>query len=170
MCGILGFIGKKVDFSDSKINRMLNVLSHRGPDSTNFLKNDKIIFGHTRLKIIDLKDNANQPMISNCRSLIITFNGEIYNYLELKNELSRSYEFKTNGDTEVILAAWKKWDVACISKLSGMFAFTIYNTKTNEAYLVRDRFGQKPIFYQKDKNSLFFSSELKPFFYINKKF
>jgi asparagine synthase (glutamine-hydrolysing) len=162
MCGIAGIVSKvKVDNLSMRIEKMTNSLFHRGPDAqkTKFL-NDFIAFGHTRLSIIDLSENANQPMTSNSGQFTIVFNGEIMNYREIKNELS--YNFKNNSDTEVILAAVEEKGIDWfLKRANGMFAFSIYDHVNELLYLVKDRFGIKPLFYMKDKNKIIFASEIK---------
>ena len=161
MCGISVIFGKNlVEFK--KINQLVGDLSHRGPDNTTIKKiNQNLIFGHNRLKIVDLSDKANQPFVHKNVSLL--FNGMIYNFLELEKEIStQNFNFKTNCDTEVILAAYLKWGEKCFSKLTGMFSIVLWDDKKKKLFCVRDRLGIKPLYYTtKDKN-LYFSSELTP--------
>lgn len=163
MCGILGQINldKSVDYQ--LFQSMLNTLEHRGPDDEGvFLNSSKnIALGHRRLSFLDLSKAGKQPLSFTGNQLHITFNGEIYNYLELKEELKSSYNFKTNTDTEVILAAYKKWGINCINKLKGMFAFALLDESKHKLFLVRDRFGIKPLYYSISKENLIFASELK---------
>ena len=112
MCGIVGILGKKTN-KIFEIQKMLTSQKHRGPDAMQYWENNYIAFGHNRLSIIDLSDIANQPMLSNCNQYCIVFNGEIYNYLELKEQLKHDYQFKTNSDTEVLLAAYIVWGKKC---------------------------------------------------------
>ncbi|WP_341214779.1 asparagine synthase (glutamine-hydrolyzing) [uncultured Wocania sp.] len=162
MCGITGIIGKKA--SEGSLQKMLVAQRHRGPDFTGtYLKND-VALGHNRLSIIDTSANANQPFISNCNRYILCFNGEIYNYLELKNELQNNYDFKTVSDTEVLLAAYIKWGENCLHKLNGMFAFAIWDTKEQALFAARDRFGVKPFYYVFKDDSFYFASEIKTLF------
>ena len=165
MCGIAGIFGSNIlsiDFDD-KIKKMLNSQAHRGPDNLQYKKlDDKIILGHNRLSIIDLSDNANQPMFSFDKRYSLVFNGEIYNYKELRSELRGGFKFKTKSDTEVLLAAYCKWGNNCLEKLVGMFSFAIYDTKNKNIFIARDRFGVKPFYYSFDKDGVFyFSSEIK---------
>jgi asparagine synthase (glutamine-hydrolysing) len=162
MCAIAGVIGQNNNNEDL-INSMLSMMRHRGPDFTNIVKFEQGFLGHNRLSIIDTHSRSNQPMISNNNRYIIVFNGEIYNYLELKNQLKASYNFKTKGDTEVILAAFQKWGIESFHKLNGAFSFCIYDKLEKKSYFVRDRFGQKPLFFWKKNETLFFSSEIKAF-------
>ncbi|TMM31343.1 asparagine synthase (glutamine-hydrolyzing) [Polaribacter aestuariivivens] len=157
MCGIAGIIGDITN--NDLIHSMAAAQSHRGPDYTGFWKNENISLAHNRLSIIDLEAHSNQPLVSNCGNYILVFNGEIYNYIELKKELN--YNFKTNSDTEVLLAAYIEWGKKCLHKLNGMFSFAIWDVKKETLFAARDRFGVKPFFYTKIDNKLIFSSEIK---------
>lgn len=163
MCGIAGILGQHPD-NRSTIKLMLEAQKHRGPDATNIWFDENVILGHNRLSIIDLSEEANQPMISNCGNYVIVFNGEIYNYLEIKNELRAEYEFKTASDTEVLLAAYIKWNSNMLEKLNGMFSIAIWNRKENVLFAARDRFGVKPFYYSFFNQQLYFSSEIKTLF------
>lgn len=163
MCGIAGILGANPK-NVSTIQLMLEAQKHRGPDARSFWNDNKIVFGHNRLSIIDLSENANQPMINNFGNYVIVFNGEIYNYLELKAELQQEYTFKTNSDTEVLLAAYIKWDSEMLERLNGMFSFAIWNKKENTFFAARDRFGVKPFYYVFFENQFYFSSEIKALF------
>lgn len=122
----------------------------------------KVGFGHRRLSILDLSPLGHQPMVNKQTQLAITFNGEVYNYLEIKQELSqKGHTFSGTSDTEVILHAWQEWGVKCLEKFNGMFAFVILDYKNNELFAVRDRFGVKPLYYYDGANSLYLSSEIK---------
>ena len=160
MCGIAGSIGKNIDVKRYNLVKLDETLNHRGPDHQNYLLQKNFFLYHARLSIIDLRKVSNQPMFSSDKKLLITFNGEIYNYLELRDKI-KNYRFKTKSDTEVILAAYKKWGKKCLDKLSGAFAFTIYDLDKKEAFFARDRFGQKPFFYSRFNNQFNFSSEVK---------
>lgn len=140
---------------------MDKITSHRGPDGAAVFIDGNISLGHNRLSIIDLSASASQPMHSNDGSLVIVFNGEIYNFLKLKEELGDFYQFKTNSDTEVILAAYKKWGKDCAKKLSGIFAFVIWDKEKKELFLARDYAGIKPLYYFFDGDRFIFSSEIK---------
>ncbi len=163
MCGIIGQISKLEQIDNEVFANMLQSLHHRGPDGngTYFADNNLLAFGHTRLSFLDLTDSGKQPFISNNKQVIVTFNGEIYNYLELKKELLNEYNFVTNTDTEVIIAAYQKWGIAFINKLKGMFAIAIYDKLINKIYLVRDRFGIKPLYYFYNNKYFIFASEIK---------
>ena len=163
MCGILLNISKERIEAD---HPALNVIAHRGPDAfgaESFDFPDYIVsLGHRRLSILDLSERARQPMSYNNGSLWITYNGEIYNYLELKDELQAiGFSFKSDSDTEVVLAAYQKWGAACLSKFNGMFAFAILDKSKNELFCARDRFGIKPLYYNNSSNGLAFFSEIK---------
>lgn len=156
MCGINGFT-----FEDLRLLKKMNAATaHRGPDGEGFLSEEGISLGHNRLAIIDLDPRSRQPMESVDHNLAIVFNGEIYNYLELKAELSE-YPYKTESDTEVILAAYQKWGRTCVEKLNGMFAFAIWDRTRHELFLARDQIGIKPLYYYTDGNQFIFSSEIK---------
>lgn len=156
MCAINGF-----NFNDRDlILKMNQVTSHRGPDSSGHFCSDDISLGHNRLSIIDLSDEAGQPMHSFDGKEVIVFNGEIYNFQELKKEL-QGYPFKTKSDTEVILAAYKKWGRECVKKLDGIFAFAIWDREKKEIFLARDHLGVKPLYYFLSGGRFVFSSEIK---------
>jgi len=165
MCGIAGIIGLKTEKRQIVLNKMLERQHHRGPDFTGTLHGDGYSFGHNRLSIIDLTIASNQPMLSECGNFIIVFNGEIYNYKELKLELN--YPFKTKGDSEVLLASFIKWGESCLEKLNGMFSFVIYNIKEKTLFAARDRFGVKPFYYTIHENTFYFASEIKALLSIN---
>lgn len=156
MCGINGFTSN----DEAAIKRMTNATAHRGPDATGFYSGDGISLGHNRLSVIDLSALANQPMQSPDARYVLVFNGEIYNYRELRNELSSQWEFKTKSDTEVLLAGYVIWGETVLNKLRGMFAFAVWDTKEKELLLVRDQMGIKPLYYAIKDGVLYFSSEL----------
>ncbi len=159
MCGLAGIIGKNA--SVEMMDKMLLSQKHRGPDYTGKYIDTEIALGHNRLKIIDLSGNANQPFYSKDKRHILIFNGEIYNYIELKAELKAEYDFKTASDTEVLLAAYIKWGAMCLSKLNGMFSFAIWDNQEKKLFAARDRFGVKPFYYHMKQNELYFASEIK---------
>ena len=166
MCGITGFIDFARSSSENTLERMTNTLFHRGPDGSGIqLLNEakaQIGFGHRRLSIIDLSEHGTQPM--QFEHLWICFNGEIYNYQEIKDELSSlGHSFVGGSDTEMILHAYAQWGKACIDKFIGMFAIVLYDTKANTIFCVRDRAGVKPFFYYKQGDLFLFASELKAF-------
>lgn len=158
MCGICGYIDKNIN--KKYIYLMNNMLNHRGPDEEGYYFSNNAALGHKRLNIIDL-NTGNQPIFNENKSLAIVFNGEIYNYKSLKQELiKKNHLFKTNSDTEVILHAYEEWGELFLQKLNGMFAFAILNTDNNSLFLARDRFGQKPLFYHHNNGTFIFASEL----------
>ncbi len=161
MCGIAGFYGSKLP-NQNNINKSSKLIRHRGPDAkgVKILKKDKLVLIHRRLSIIDIDQRSNQPM--EYENTILIFNGEIYNYIEIKKQLiSMGHTFKTNSDTEVLIHALKQWKEKAVDFLEGMWAFAWYDNKTKKLILSRDRFGEKPLYYfLKDKN-FFFSSEIK---------
>ena len=146
MCGINGVFNHNsfVDV-EKKVISMNGLTTHRGPDSSNIYKDQKVCLGHNRLAIIDLEQHSNQPFISNDKNVILSYNGEIYNFLELKEELSTNYKFKTKSDTELIVAAYQNWGIRMLEKFNGMFAFALWDKKNQEFYLCRDRLGIKPL-------------------------
>jgi asparagine synthase (glutamine-hydrolysing) len=166
MCGIAGYINfdknKPADFS--VVKRMTDCLIHRGPDAEGFYVKNNIALGHRRLSIIDL-NTGNQPMFNEDKSIVIVFNGEIYNYIELREELkSFGYKFHTTSDTEVILKSYEKWGVDCQLKFNGCWAFVLWDEKKQQMLLSRDRIGEKPLHYAVTDNSLVFGSEMKSLF------
>lgn len=163
MCGITGYINLKKQVPLSVIKSMTDSLIHRGPDGggTYISESKHVALGHRRLSLLDLSENGKQPMKDNSGEIIVTFNGEIYNFLQIKAELSNDYDFKTNTDTEVILAGYQKWGIDVIYKLDGMFAFALLDESKNQLFLVRDRFGIKPLYYTIQDSKLLFASELK---------
>src|SRR5687768_17538921 len=166
MCGIAGILqADPSNFENRHLHRMMEAISHRGPEGGHSwqFENGIVHLGHRRLSIIDLSEQAAQPMHYQDRYTII-HNGEIYNYLELKTELIRAgYQFNTQSDTEVITASYAHWGEECLSHFDGMFAFAIWDDKEKELFAARDRFGEKPFFYvwTENQNSLLFASEMK---------
>lgn len=160
MCGIAGIISSNP--SEEELLKMLEKQVHRGPDHTGSF-NDKgyAAIGHNRLSIIDLSTAADEPFCDNSGRYYLTFNGEIYNYIELKEELKDYYDFRTSSDTEVLLASYIHWGKNCLEKFRGMFAFGIWDTEKKELFAARDRFGVKPFYYTVQDGSFYFSSEIK---------
>jgi asparagine synthase (glutamine-hydrolysing) len=160
MCGIIGIIANKTKNYKPELDRGIFALRHRGPDGNGSFYFENCAFGHTRLSIIDLS-TGNQPMLSADNNLAITFNGEIYGYKDIKGDL-KDYSFKTTSDTEVILALYEKYGSKMLEKLPGMFAFGIWDNKSETLFCARDRFGEKPFYYAKGENGEFvFASEIK---------
>ncbi len=172
MCGIAGYIGKK-NFLPVERKKLFDLMNNRGPDSKGYKliqnKKNSIHFFFSRLAIIAPNKNSNQPYTYKDKTLI--FNGEIYNYLELKNKLKKSgYHFITDSDTEVLIKALDKWGINCVNKLEGMWSFFFHDGKKKTSYLCRDRFGEKPLFFLKNLDELYFGSEIKFIRYLfNKK-
>jgi asparagine synthase (glutamine-hydrolysing) len=161
MCGIAGILhfDDRRPIDCSMLHRMTEVLAHRGPDGEGCYANGQVGFGHRRLAIIDLSTGA-QPMVSG--DLVIVFNGEIYNYIELKRELtSLGHSFATSSDTEVILRAYDEWGIDCQQRLNGMWAFALWDCRQRSLLLSRDRIGEKPLFFSVRDGALFFGSEIK---------
>jgi asparagine synthase (glutamine-hydrolysing) len=156
MCGINGFNWK----DEALVKKMNMATRHRGPDGEGVYTGESVSLGHNRLAIIDLSEMASQPMKSNDENSIITYNGELYNFKELKKELSE-YPFRTESDTEVVLAAYQKWGRRCVERFNGMFAFAIWDRSKQELYLARDHAGIKPLYYFHDRDKFIFSSEVK---------
>ena len=161
MCSILGLVNfeKKCKDKSSNIFKINKYLKHRGPDESGFYDDENVALAFNRLSIIDL-DNGHQPV--HFDEIITIFNGEIYNFREIKKQLiDKNFIFKTDSDSEIIPAAFRCWGINFISKLNGMFAISIYDKKNEKVYLIRDRVGIKPLFYCKQDNNLLFSSEIK---------
>ncbi len=166
MCGINGIIFKTSKTDVSKILKMNALLDHRGPDDSGFVNHKNILLGHTRLSIIDTSNLGSQPMSVDGRYWII-YNGEIYNYKTLKEELIlKKYKFYSNSDTEVVLNAYKEWGVDSFQKFNGEWSFAILDKKNNEVIICRDGIGYKPCYIFENNNFLAFSSEIKPFYVL----
>lgn len=165
MCGVAAIVGPKASLQN--LEAILALQHHRGPDYTGYwVEPNQIALGHNRLSIIDLSAAANQPFVSSDGRYHLVFNGEIYNYLELKQKLRFDFEFKTNSDTEVLLAAFIKWGKECLAELNGMFAFIIWDKKDQSLFAARDRFGVKPLYFSQLADSLILSSEIRPHWQI----
>jgi asparagine synthase (glutamine-hydrolysing) len=165
MCGIAGFLSLQPDrFGErnAALSAMSSLISHRGPDGAGdwTSEDQRVGFVHRRLAIIDLSPSGAQPMVGP-NGTVITYNGEIYNYIELREELARHWTFRSTSDTEVILAAYDKWGEECVSHLRGMFAFAIWDERNRKLFAARDRFGIKPLYYTVRGNRVFFASEAK---------
>jgi len=166
MCGICGFINRdsiSLVVNQDNIKKMLSVLNHRGPDHKGawFSEDGKVTLGHTRLSIIDLSSNGNQPMESENSRYIMSYNGETYNHLKLRDDL-KNVRFKSSSDTESILNSFMSFGVdKTLQMMEGMFAIILYDKKENNIYLIRDRFGEKPLYYFSDNKNFIFASEIK---------
>lgn len=162
MCGIIGIIHKAPLVRPPLASSYLDKIAHRGPDGAGTYTDEYAQLGHLRLSIIDLSDAASQPMLSHDKRYVMTFNGEIYNFLELRHELQRlGVVFLTDSDSEVLIEAYSYWGRDCVQRLVGMFAFVIWDRETQTAFLARDRCGEKPLFYSVTNDGLVFASELK---------
>ena len=172
MCGFITYTNfKSQNLQNHKFQKLKNLNKHRGPDNIKLstLNNNIILF--RRLKIIDLSSRANQPFENKMNNIQIVFNGEIYNYLELKKELKKyKINFHTNSDTEVVLNSYIKWGIDFVNKLRGMFSIVIFDNKKNKILFFRDHFGQKPLYYSFYDNGLIISSEIKDILFIKNKF
>ena len=168
MCGITGFISKNYNKND--LVQMTNELFHRGPDADGFYyeRNKGVGLGHRRLRIIDLSDAANQPMISHCKRFVMVYNGEVYNFEDIKNKLPKK-QWKTNSDSEIILEAYVHFGKDFINMLNGMFAIAIYDKIDDKLLLFRDRIGIKPLYFYHEENQFIFSSEIKSLKKLNLK-
>jgi len=161
MCGIFGVIGSS---HDDYSNECIDSLKHRGPDDDGYFEDEHAILAFRRLSIVDLSKNGHQPMTNETKTIWIIFNGEIYNYKEIRSEL-KEHRFMSSSDTEVLIHGYEEWGMEkLLKKLNGMFAFCLYDQKNNKSYLVRDRIGKKPLYYYKAHNYISFSSETKAFF------
>lgn len=165
MCGIAGIFRKDPNavIDESLLWKMIKIIMHRGPDAQKVWSNQAVGFAHARLSIIDLDERSNQPMVDLETGRMIVYNGEVYNYLELKEELvKKGYRFHTHSDTEVILKAYDCWGVECLNRFNGMWGFAIYDPKNKQLFAARDRFGVKPFVYAMHPNGdLIFASEPK---------
>jgi asparagine synthase (glutamine-hydrolysing) len=162
MCGIAGIVDDRrgPDVNKSELDKMLHTLHHRGPDARGVYNSGSIWIGHNRLSIIDLDERSNQPF--QYENYVLTYNGEVYNYIELKHELiNKGHVFNTNSDTEVVIHAYKEWGSECVKKFIGMWAFAIMDINTSKLFASRDRFGIKPFYYLWENSCLVFASEIK---------
>lgn len=162
MCGISGVINfNNKPVVEDEIRTMMYQMKHRGPDDEGVFIEEGVGLGFVRLSILDLSPAGHQPMFSNNNRYVIIYNGEVYNYIEIREELKHKYKFKTGTDTEVILAAYQEWGEQCLDKFNGMYALVIYDTMTKEIFGARDRFGIKPFYYYQDDDQFIFASEIK---------
>lgn len=166
MCGIAGVLvtaGDRLDLL-AAVRPMVQALKHRGPDGSGFFESAPAALGHRRLSIIDLTDNARQPMFNEDEALVLVCNGEIYNFRELRAQLqARGHRFRSASDSEVILHLYEEHAEDCVEHLEGMFAFAIYDARKRQLYLARDRVGEKPLYFYKDHSAFYFASEIKSF-------
>lgn len=175
MCGIAGILAtcpRQREWFDARIAPMTQSLAHRGPDACGFWADDTVAFGHRRLSIIDLSDAGRQPLHDDTRRFTLIYNGELYNYTELRRELAaRGCRFQSQTDSEVLLYAYREWGAAALDRCNGMWAFAIWDSTRRELFAARDRAGKKPFYYTRDADgNLFFASEIKAFRAIGMRF
>ena len=158
MCGICGF-----NWEDKELLReMTDILRHRGPDNGGLYTDEKVSLGQRRLSIIDLSPAGNMPMFNEDNTVLLIFNGEIYNTADLRSKLEKhGHRFSSNNDSEVLIHGYEQWGEKVIEKFNGMFAFCLYDLKKKKLFLARDRLGIKPIYYHWDNTKLIFASEIK---------
>jgi asparagine synthase (glutamine-hydrolysing) len=161
VCGINGILNFSSKPHPDVVRKMNKVLAHRGPDNDGIYSDESIALGHRRLSIIDLSESANQPFSSEDKRYVMVYNGELYNYQDIKKELA-DFNFKTNSDTEVILNAYIKFGTACLNLFNGMYAFAIWDAYKKELFAARDRMGVKPFYYSQINQTFVFSSEIRP--------
>ena len=163
MCGIVGHISIRSHIDKALFGVMCDTIAHRGPDDAGlyFSSDTRIALGHRRLSFLDLSERGRQPMSNGEGTIWLTFNGEIYNFKEIRRELESAYSFKTGTDSEVIIAGYKRWGYKVLDKLKGMFAFGLYDTDRRKLFLARDRFGIKPLYYYQNNDQFIFGSEIK---------
>jgi asparagine synthase (glutamine-hydrolysing) len=168
MCGIAGIVALRSPLEDADVDnakRMTHILRHRGPDATGYGIHERCVLGNTRLKILDLSDNANLPMTSADGSIEIAYNGEVTNFRELIQEfgLDKKYDFRTSSDTEVLIHLYEELGIDFVNQLSGMFAFALFDKRKQKLFLVRDFFGIRPVFFMVKNGRFHFASEIKSF-------
>ncbi len=161
MCGIAGIVGPGAELMGARLQSMMDSINHRGPDDSGVFIQNQLAIGHKRLSILDQSKAGHNPFFSNDKKYVVVYNGEVYNYLELRKQLQSKYLFKTETDTEVVLAAYIVWGEKCVEKFVGMFSFVIWDSVKNQVFGSRDRFGIKPFFYTFSEGLFFFSSEIK---------
>jgi asparagine synthase (glutamine-hydrolysing) len=164
MCGICGIIDRKANpVTEARLQKMLDAMKRRGPDDEGTFVHGNTGLGFVRLSILDLSPAGHQPMVSKDGRYVIVFNGEVYNYIELREELTElGHTFETRTDTEVLLAAYRQWGAECLNRFNGMWAFVIYDKEENHIFAARDRFGVKPFYYSMDEKEFIFASEIPP--------
>ena len=163
MCGIAGIVGftGKIDIG-SRIKEMTDAVHHRGPDGEGFYRNGRVAFGHRRLAVVDLSPGGHQPMTSADGRHVVTYNGEIYNFVELRRELEAlGHPFRSHSDTEVLLAAYAAWGPDCLTRMNGMWSFALHDTDRDLIFAARDRFGEKPFHYVRTDDCFAFGSEIR---------
>src|SRR5262245_34360584 len=163
MCGIAGiyYLNERPPDADACIVRMTSALTHRGPDACGYHSDNRVVLGHRRLSIIDLA-TGQQPLYNEDRTVGVVFNGEIYNFAEIRSRLiSAGHVFRTHSDTETIVHAYEEWGEACVEAFRGMFAFAVRDERRDTLFIARDRFGKKPLFYAEYDGKFVFASEMK---------
>jgi asparagine synthase (glutamine-hydrolysing) len=165
MCGIAGAVASRGSAHDDRVAATLRAMAHRGPDDVGCVRtcvdDTSVVLGHTRLAILDLSTAGHQPMVTADGRFTLVYNGEVYNYRELRQELAREgQEFRSSSDTEVLLAAWSRWGVTALSRLTGMFAFAVFDRREGTLTLARDPFGIKPLYYWSSEREFAFASEM----------
>jgi len=163
MCGVAGYINLNGSTAKKSIlKKMTDAIEHRGPDGEGFFLYENVAIGHRRLSIIDLSEKGSQPMFSDNKNLVVSYNGEIYNFKEIRKQLiSLGHTFYSRTDSEVVLRSWMQWGKKCITKFNGMFAFVVYDRDTKSLFLIRDRYGIKPLYFSKIGDLILFGSEQK---------
>lgn len=163
MCGIAGMLNLNGDpVSPVVLRRMTDAIAHRGPDGGGYYSDEFVGLGHRRLAVLDLSPAGHQPMVSRDQQVVLSYNGEIYNFQELRGELeSLGHQFRSRTDSEVVLNAWSEWGAACVSRFNGMFAFAVWDKREQALFLVRDRYGVKPLYYASWGSAFVFGSEQK---------
>ena len=166
MCGIAGIVSKKEPLEPDSIEKIVAAIKHRGPDETGYFKQGPVQLGMCRLSILDLKSEGLCPFVYQTSDFrdkyVVVYNGEIYNYLELRDELkSKGHRFRSTCDIEVLVHAYLEWGEACLDRFNGMYAFAILDYSKDHLFLARDRAGEKPLYYYHDSESFIFSSEIK---------
>lgn len=164
MCGICGvyYFSPGCEAKETDIRKMTAEMVHRGPEAEGLFCDKHVGLGHRRLKIIDLEGGV-QPMFNSDQSIVVSFNGEIYNFKQIRQQLEKKgYNFRTHSDTEVIVHAYQEYGIDCVEQFRGMFGIAIYDRRSNEVFLIRDRLGIKPVYYLKDGEKILFASEVKP--------
>lgn len=163
MCGIAGVVNKRGEKVNRNIIQTMNdVMAHRGPDAEGIYMDGNVGLGHRRLSIIDISENGTQPMFSADKRFVIIFNGEIYNYIELKAQLKKEgAKFLTDTDTEVIIEAYRHWGIECTKYFNGMWGLALYDTMKKQIFISRDRFGVKPLYIYDSSDEFIFASEIK---------
>lgn len=163
MCGITGIVSKSKN-KKKLIHEMNEQIIHRGPDAEGVYVDEIVALGQRRLSIIDLTDNGNQPIYNEDKSILVMYNGEVYNYQEIRKELEeKGHKFSTNTDTEVLVHGYEEWGYSILDRLRGMFAFCLYDKNKNKLFIARDHFGVKPLYYYKNDKVFLFGSEIKSF-------